>query len=98
MEQNVNGKKRIGIMVKGLLPFYLFTFLLLLSSCFGSKLASSGGGEVTGTGGKPFTEPTPYGMTLIKRGHLKMGIENQDSLWGKQTPVRDISVDGFWMD
>ena len=27
-----------------------------------------------------------------------MGIESQDSLWGKQTPIRDISVDGFWMD
>ena len=26
MEQNVNGKKQIGMMVKGLLPFYLFTF------------------------------------------------------------------------
>ena len=76
----------------------LFTFSLLLSSCFGSKLASSGGGEVTGTGGRAFSEPTPYGMTLIKRGHLKMGIESQDSLWGKQTPIRDISVDGFWMD
>ena len=71
---------------------------LLLSSCFGGKMASSQGGEVTGAGGKAFTEPTPYGMTLVKRGHLKMGIEKQDSLWGKQTPVRDISVDGFWMD
>ena len=77
---------------------YLLTFSLLLTSCFGSKLASSGGGEVTGTGGKAFTEPTPYGMTLVKRGHLKMGIEKHDTLWGKQTPVRDISVDGFWMD
>ena len=77
---------------------YLLAFSLLLTSCFGSKLASSGGGEVTGTGGKAFTEPTPYGMTLVKRGHLKMGIEKQDTLWGKQTPVRDISVDGFWMD
>ena len=98
MEQNVIGKRRIGIMVKGLLPFYLFTLLLLLSSCFGGKLASSSGGEVTGTGGKAFTEPTPYGMTLVKRGHLKMGVEKQDSLWGKKTPIRDISVDGFWMD
>jgi len=71
---------------------------LLLTSCFGSKLASAGGGEVTGTGGKAFTEPTPYGMVLVKRGHLKMGIEKQDSLWGKKTPLRDISVDGFWMD
>ena len=26
MEQNVNGKKQIGMMVKGLLPFYLFYY------------------------------------------------------------------------
>ncbi len=98
MGQNVNGKKRTGIVVKGLLPFFLFSFLLLLSSCFGSKMASSGGGEVTGAGGRAFSEPTPYGMTLVKRGHLKMGIEKQDTLWGKKTPLRDISVEGFWMD
>ena len=30
MEQNVNGKKQIGMMVKGLLPFYLFTFIIEL--------------------------------------------------------------------
>ena len=71
---------------------------LLLSSCFGSKMTSTSGGEVTGTGGRAFTEPTPYGMVLVKRGHLKMGIEKQDSLWGKKTPLRDISVEGFWMD
>ena len=99
MEQCVNKKKQKGVMVKRLLPFYLFTFLLLsLTGCFGSKMASSSGGEVTGVSGRAFTEPTPHGMTLIKRGHLKMGIEKQDSLWGKQTPVRDISVEGFWMD
>ena len=44
-------------------------------------MASSGGGEVTGASGRTFSEPTPYGMTLVKRGHLKMGIENQDTLW-----------------
>ena len=71
---------------------------LALASCFGGKTATASGGEVTGTGGRAFTEPTPYGMTLVKRGHLRMGIEKQDSLWGKQTPVKDISVDGFWMD
>ena len=71
---------------------------LMLTSCFGSKMMTANGGEVTGTGGRAFTEPTPYGMVLVKRGHVKMGIENQDSLWGKKTPVRDISVDGFWMD
>ena len=71
---------------------------LMLTSCFGGKLMTANGGEVTGTSGRAFTEPTPYGMVQVKRGHVKMGIENQDSLWGKKTPVRDISVDGFWMD
>ena len=37
-------------------------------------------------------------MTLVKRGSLRMGVEKQDSLWGKSMPVKDISVDGFWMD
>ncbi len=71
---------------------------LVLSSCFGGKSAMASGGEVTGAGGRAFAEPTPYGMTLIKRGHLKMGVDEKDSLWGKETPVRDISVEGFWMD
>ena len=75
-----------------------FALALALAGCMGSKASSASGGEVTGTGGKAFSEPTPYGMTLVKRGYLRMGIEKQDSLWGKQTPVRDISVDGFWMD
>ena len=98
MERKGNMVKRKGNMVRRFLPFCLFTFLLLLTSCFGSKMTSASGGEVTGTGGKAFSEPTPYGMVLVKRGHLKMGIEQQDSLWGKKTPLRDISVEGFWMD
>ena len=99
MMKTTNKKVR-GCWRKGLLPFALFTVLLLIASCAGSKLASSSGrgGEVVGVGGKTFSEPTPYGMTLVKRGFLKMGIENEDSLWGKQTPVKEISVDGFWMD
>jgi len=72
--------------------------LIFLTSCFGGKSATATGGELTGAGSKSFSEPAPYGMVLIKRGHLRMGIESPDSLWGKQTPVRDISVDGFWMD
>ena len=71
----------------------------VLTACMSGVCASmASGGEVTGASGRPFTEPTPYGMTLIKRGHLKMGIDKQDSLWGKQTPIKDISVEGFWMD
>ena len=76
----------------------LFCLMFLLTGCFGSKVASGNGGELTGSGGRAFSEPAPYGMVLVKRGHLKMGLEQQDSLWGKQTPVRDISVDGFWID
>ena len=76
--------------------------LTTLTGCFGGKSATSSsgkGGEVTGVGrGKAFSEPAPYGMVAVKRGFLKMGIEKQDSLWGKETPVKDISVDGFWID
>ena len=71
---------------------------MVLSGCFGAKTATSNGGEVTGVSGKGYSEPTPYGMTRIDRGYLRMGLSQEDSLWGKQTPVRDISVDGFWMD
>ena len=61
--------------------------------------SSMSGGEVTGVGnGRGFTEPTPYGMTMVNRGSLRMGIDNNDSLWGNVAPVKDISVDGFWMD
>lgn len=75
--------------------------MLTMASCMGGKLATSAnkGGEVTGVGsGRGFSEPTPYGMVQVKRGFLKMGLEKQDTLWGKQTPVKEISVDGFWMD
>ena len=49
--------------------------VVVMTGCFGSKASLASGGEVTGTSGRAFTEPTPHGMTLIKRGHLKMGIE-----------------------
>ena len=62
-------------------------------------ISSMSGGEVTGVGnGRGFTEPTPYGMTMVNRGSLRMGIDSNDSLWGNVAPVKDISVDGFWMD
>ena len=73
---------------------------MVLTGCFGGKMASASGrgGEVVGVGGRTFVEPTPYGMVRVNRGYLHMGIDKQDSLWGKQTPVKDVSVDGFWMD
>lgn len=78
----------------------LLAGVFALTGCFSAKTASTSGrgGEVVGVAGKAFTEPTPYGMTRINRGFLKMGLDKQDSLWGKSTPRKDISVDGFWMD
>ena len=71
---------------KNILIVFAIMALVAFASCMSSKSSSiSGrGGEVTGIGGgKGFTEPTPYGMTQIPRGFLHMGIEKQDSLWGK---------------
>ena len=78
-----------------------YVALLSLTGCMGGKATSSSGrgGEVVGVGGgRSFKEPAPFGMVMVKRGFLKMGIEQQDTLWGKQTPIKEISVDGFWMD
>ena len=52
----------------------------------------SSGGEVTGVSTTAWNEPAPYGMVLIKRGSLKMGPEEQDSLWGAPVPTKEISL------
>lgn len=93
-------KRQIQDMKSKTIEMLVFSTVLTLTSCFGGNITSSigRGGEVVGVGGKTFIEPTPYGMTRINRGYLKMGLSKQDSLWGKQTSQKDISVDGFWMD
>lgn len=74
------------------------TVSLTLVSCAGSSSnAMATGGEVTGSRGASFSEPTPFGMVAVHKGSLKVGME-ADSLWGAAIPTRDISVDGFWMD
>ena len=77
----------------------LTLLLLTLASCFGgSNTAMRNGGEVTGQRSSVPLEPTPYGMVEVKRGYLKVGLSENDSLWGLPLSQRDISVDGFWMD
>ena len=68
-----------------------------LAGCAGSS-RSGAGGEVTGVGGTAWAEPTPYGMVLIDRGSMKVGVKEDDSLWNLRANARGISVDGFWMD
>ncbi|MBR2193199.1 MAG: SUMF1/EgtB/PvdO family nonheme iron enzyme [Bacteroidaceae bacterium] len=87
--------------MKKFLSILFVATVLLLASCMGgtSKSGTGGaGGEVTGVSGSSMQEPAPYGMVLVKRGSLKMGTESTDSLWGKDLPTREISVDAFWMD
>lgn len=74
---------------------------LTLLSCMGSfmgGMSTTQGGEVIGVNGTSINEPAPYGMVLIQRGSIKVGDENVDSLWGTGAPVKNISVDAFWMD
>ncbi|MCR4768991.1 MAG: SUMF1/EgtB/PvdO family nonheme iron enzyme [Bacteroidaceae bacterium] len=87
-------------MKKGLITTGILLSAVLMTACMSSKGSSSMavGGEVTGTGGSSVSEPTPYGMVLVKRGSLKIGTDKIDSLWGKKVPEREISVDAFWMD
>lgn len=73
--------------------------LTIHTSCMGpAGRGGAVGGELTGVGAMAWNEPTPYGMVLIKRGSLKVGPEQPDSLWGINVPSKDISVDAFWMD
>lgn len=64
----------------------------------GSSNAMQNGGEVTGQRATTAMEPSPYGMVEVKRGFLKVGLSDNDSLWGNFIPEKEISVDGFWMD
>ena len=72
---------------------------MALASCFGSSSSANAvGGELTGVKGSSFSEPVPFGMVPVHKGSLKIGLEKNDTLWGTEFPLRDISVDGFWMD
>lgn len=69
-----------------------------MTSCFSGGSSGRIGGEVTGVGGTYWNEPTPYGMVLVDRGSMKMGVSQADSLWNLEANARGKSVDAFWMD
>lgn len=73
---------------------------LMASSCaFSPKsVVGSDGGEVTGVRGTAMGEPTPYGMVLVSRGSMKMGPNQNDSVWNIKADPNGMSVESFWMD
>ncbi len=66
------------------------------SCAMGSR--SAAGGEVTGVSSTSWAEPTPYGMVLVSRGSMEVGVQKADSLWNLPADARGISVESFWMD
>ena len=85
--------------IKTIVVLTIAAVSVLLMACAGAKsTANATGGEVIGSKGASFTEPTPFGMVAVHKGSLKIGMEETDTLWGAGIPTRDISVDGFWMD
>ena len=78
-----------------LLPVALTAMLV---SCASGSRSSSSGGEVVGVGGTSWAEPAPYGMVLVERGSMKVGVSKPDSAWNLAADPRGISVDAFWMD
>lgn len=77
----------------------LISIGMAMTSCMGSRSnAMANGGELTGVRGSSAGESAPFGMVAVNKGSLKIGLEENDTLWGVAFPRRDISVDGFWMD
>ena len=77
----------------------LISIGMAMTSCMGSRSnAMANGGELTRVRGSSAGESAPFGMVAVNKGSLKIGLEENDTLWGVAFPRRDISVDGFWMD
>ena len=89
-------RRRAGL--RSLLWAALAVVAVGLGSCASGKGVMANGGEVTGKRSQSIGEPVPYGMVEVKRGFLNVGLEQTDTLWGRNIPARALSVDGFWMD
>ena len=75
---------------------FLFITTLIFVSC--GRSFSGDGGELTGVSAPSWSEPSPHGMVLIKRGSFEMGPAEKDSLWGIHQDPKGVSIDAFWMD
>ena len=72
----------------------IFAVAAVFTAC-GTK---QGSGELTGVSAPVWSEPSPYGMVLIKRGAFEMGPADKDSLWGTFNDTKAVSIESFWMD
>jgi len=66
---------------------------ILLTSC-----SMYDNGELTGVKNIPWSEPNPYGMVLIQEGTFELGQAEKDSIFGINTPSKNVSISPFWMD
>lgn len=67
--------------------------IFLFASC-----RSYDNGELIGVKSAPWKEPNPYGMVLIPGGSFELGQAEKDSVFGLNTPSKNVSVGPFWMD
>jgi len=73
---------------------YIFTGLMILfASC-----ASYDNGELIGVENKPWNEPNPYGMVLVQQNSFELGQAEEDSIFGLNPMMKNVSVGSFWMD
>lgn len=72
--------------------------LVVLATIGCGAVSNTTGGEVVGVRLASWNEPAPYGMLKVPRGHIVLGSDSIDSLWGEPAISRAISVDAFWMD
>ena len=75
---------------------FLSLLTVIIVSC--GRSLSGDGGELVGVSAPAWSEPSPHGMVLIKRGSYEMGPAKTDSLWGDNQNTKGVSVDAFWMD
>lgn len=69
---------------------------IIFTAC--GKSLQGPGGELTGVSAPAWSEPSPHGMVLIKRGAFNMGPADKDSLWGTHQDPKGVSIESFWMD
>jgi formylglycine-generating enzyme len=74
---------------------YIFIglILILFVSC-----ASFDNGELGGVESKPWIEPNPYGMILVRQNTFNLGQAETDSVFGINNPSKNVSIGSFWMD